>query len=124
MLFFSLIYVVIFFVCRFFFINLCAHSFSDQPSVRELFERIIGLLEADRERQLEMKESQQLHGSLLHTILKQLNGANGVVASSGQLPDGAVLPLASMEDFRRLEERIAVDDEFGEALVSSNELTD
>ena len=74
-------------------------------------------LEADCERQRELRQTQQLHGSLLHTILRAVNGASSS-ASSVRLPEGISLPLATMEEFARLEEKLSVDDEYTEALVS------
>ena len=92
------------------------YSFSG-ASTRDLLFRIVELLESDREDKRESKETQQLHGSLLHTILRTLK-RGGASTSTGRVPDGFAFPLASMDDFWRLEEKLGVDDEYTEALVS------
>ena len=91
----------------------CSCVISDQ-SVRGLFEHFLAILEAQahKERQDEIHETQQIHGALLHTILRRINGSGSVPATAGRPPSGAALPLTSMEEFRRREEKLGTDDEF------------
>ncbi|XP_043212048.1 uncharacterized protein LOC122391391 isoform X3 [Amphibalanus amphitrite] len=93
-------------------------SGEDQSSVRGLFEHLITMLEDYKERQNEIRETQQVHGALLHSILRRLNGGGSVPATAGRLPSGAAgLPLTSMDEFRSLEERLGADEEFVQAMV-------
>ena len=100
------------------FSDFCDRFVSDQFSVRGLFEHLITMLEAHKERQDEIRETQQVHGALLHTILRRINGGGSVPATAGRLPSGAALPLTSMGEFRRLEEKLGADEEFTQAMVS------
>ena len=101
----------------------CNCVVSGQSSVRGLFEHLITMLEGHRERQEEIRETQQIHGALLHTILRRLNGSGSVPATAGRLPSGAALPLTCMEEFRRLEEKLHADEEFNQAMVSKEKKT-
>ena len=97
--------------------------FLDQRVLLDLLQRVVGLLESEREGRQELQETLQIQGSVLNNIWRHLSGGNVAAASSGRPPSGAVLPLSTMDDFRRLEGRLTSDTEFTEALVSCSELT-
>lgn len=82
---------------------------------------MVSLLEAEREGRQELQETLRIQGSVLNKIWRHLSGGNVTATSSGRLPSGAVLPLSTMDDFRRLEGRLT-DTEFAEALVSCSEV--